>query len=96
MEADDPAVVDDAVDDSGGHVPVAEHIGPSAEFEVGGEDQASFLVTVGYDLEEQAGAFDVDGQIVEFVDDDQFGLADRGEFPVEALFGVGVGPGWRR
>ena len=30
MEAEDTAVVDDAVDDRGGHVPVAEHVAPSA------------------------------------------------------------------
>lgn len=34
MEAEDPAVVDDAVDDRGGHVPVAEHVAPSAGLEV--------------------------------------------------------------
>ncbi len=38
MEAEDPAVVDDAVDDRGGHVPVAEHVAPSAGLEVRGGD----------------------------------------------------------
>ncbi len=46
MEAEDPAVVDDAVDDRGGHVPVAEHVAPSAELEVRGEDDAAGLVAV--------------------------------------------------
>ena len=31
VESDDAAVVDDAVDDGGGHVAVAEHVAPSAE-----------------------------------------------------------------
>lgn len=34
MEADDPAMMDDVVDDRGGDVPVSEHIAPSAELEV--------------------------------------------------------------
>ena len=41
MEPDDASVVDDAVDDGGGHVAVAEHVAPSAELEVRGEDDAS-------------------------------------------------------
>ena len=40
MEAEDPAVVHDAVDDRGGHVPVAEHVAPSAGLEVRGGDDA--------------------------------------------------------
>ena len=36
MESDDAAVVDDAVDDGGGHVAVAGHVAPSAELEVRG------------------------------------------------------------
>ena len=46
VEAEDPAVVDDAVDDRGGHVPVAEHVAPSAELEVRSEDDAAGLVAV--------------------------------------------------
>ena len=46
MEAEDTAVVDDAVDDRGGHVPVAEHVAPSAGLEVRGEDDAAGLVAV--------------------------------------------------
>ena len=46
VEAEDPAVVDDAVDDRGGHVPVAEHVAPSAGLEVRGGDDAAGLVAV--------------------------------------------------
>ena len=76
MESDDAAVVDDAVDDGGGHVAVAEHVAPSAELEVRGEDDASPFVAVGDDLEQEPGAVDVDGQVSELVDDEQVGLAD--------------------
>ena len=61
----------DAVDDGGGHVAVAEHVAPSAELEVRGEDDASPFVAVGDDLEQEPGAVDVDGQVAELVDDEQ-------------------------
>lgn len=57
MEAEDTAVVDDAVDDRGGHVPVAEHVAPSAGLEVRGEDDAAGLVAVRDDLEQKPGCF---------------------------------------
>ena len=89
LEADESSVVDGAVDDRGGHVGVAEHAGPSAELDVGGVDDAPCLVAVRDDLEEQAAAFLVDGDVAELVEDDEPGLADHGELPVEpvVLFG---------
>ena len=77
VEADDPAVVHDAVYDRGGHVPVSEHVAPPAGLEVRGEDDAAGLVAVRDDLEQEPGSVDVDGQIAELVDDDQPGPADR-------------------
>ena len=65
MEAEDPAVVDDAVDDRGGHVPVAEHVAPPAGLEVRGEDDAAGLVAVRAGLEQKPGPVDVDGQVAE-------------------------------
>ena len=70
MEAEDPAVVDDAVDDRGGHVPVAEHVAPSAGLEVRGGDDAAGLVAVRAGLEQEPGPVDVDGQVAGLVDDD--------------------------
>ena len=90
MESDDAAMVDDAVDDGGGHVAVAEHVAPSAELEVRGEDDASPFVAVGDDLEQEPGAVDVDGQVSELVDDEQVGLADGLEFLVEPVLGFGL------
>lgn len=89
MEAEDPAVVDDAVDDRGGHVPVAEHVAPSAGLEVRGEDDAAGLVAVRDDLEQEAGPVDVDGQVAQFVDDDQPGLAYRLELGVQSVVVLG-------
>ena len=47
-------------------------------------------VAVGDDLEQEPGAVDVDGQVAEFVDDEQVGLADGLEFLVEPVLGFGL------
>ena len=44
LESDHASVVDGAVDERGGHVLVAEHAAPSAEFDVRGVDDAPSLV----------------------------------------------------
>lgn len=90
MEAEDPAVVDDAVDDRGGHVPVAEHVAPSAGLEVRGEDDAAGLVAVRDDLEQKPSPVDVDGQVAELVDDDQPGPAYRLELGVQSVVVLGL------
>lgn len=59
VEAEDPTVVDDAVDDRGGHVPVSEHVAPSAGLEVRGEDDAAGLVAVRAGLEQKPGPIDL-------------------------------------
>ena len=90
MKADDPAVVNDAVDDRGGHVPVSERVAPPAGLEVRGEDDAAGLVAVRDDLEQESGPVDVDGQVAELVDDDQPGLADRSELGVQPVLVLGL------
>ena len=90
VEADDPAVVHDAVYDRGGHVPVAEHVAPPAGLEVRGEDDAAGLVAVRDDLEQKPGPVDVDGQVAELVDDDQPGPADRLKLLVETVLVLGL------
>ena len=90
MEAEDPAVVDDAVDDRGGHVPVAEHVAPSAGLGVRGGDDAAGLVAVRAGLEQEPGPVDVDGQVAELVDDDQPGPAYRLELGVQSVVVLGL------
>lgn len=90
LESDHPAVVDGAVDDRGGHVGVAEDPAPSGELDVGGVDDALGLVRVGDDLEQEPAAFLVDGHVAEFVDDQERGSADHGEFPVEPIVRLGA------
>ena len=53
-------------------------------------DDAPCLVAVADDLEEEAAAFLVDGQVAELVDDQEPGLADAGEFPVEPVLLLGA------
>lgn len=76
-------MVDDSIDDRCGHVVVAEHGSPPGELEVRGQDQAAFLIRIGDDLEEEPGAFGVDGQVSELVDDEQFVLSQQGQFLIE-------------
>ena len=90
MEADDPAVVHDAVYDRGGHVPVSEHVAPPAGLEVRGEDDAAGLVAVRAGLEQEPGPVDVDGQVAELVDDDQPGPAYRFKLLVETVLVLGL------
>lgn len=90
MEAEDPAVVDDAVYDRGGHVPVAEHVAPPAGLEVRGEDDAAGLVAVRAGLEQEPGPVDVDGQVAELVDDGQPGPAYRLELGVQSVVVLGL------
>ena len=61
---------------------------PDSRFEA--DTHASGLVAVGYDLEQEARAFDVDGQVAQFVDDQQFCLADCLELGVEAVVVFGL------
>ena len=90
VEAEDPAVVDDAVDDRGGHVPVAGHVAPPAGLEVRGGDDAAGLVAVRAGLEQEPGPVDVDGQMAGLVDDDQPGPAHRLELGVQSVVVLGL------
>lgn len=71
-------------------IPVAEHVAPSAELEVRGEDDAAGLVAVRAGLEQEAGPVDVDGQMAGLVDDDQPGPAYRLELGVQSVVVLGV------
>lgn len=66
--ADEVSVVDESVDDGGGDVVVTEDGAPAGEFDVGGDDEAGFLVGVVDDLEEESCSFGVDGEVAELVD----------------------------
>ena len=52
-------MVDDAVDDGGGHVVITEDASPPGELQVGGDDQAALFIGFGDDLEQQTCSFGV-------------------------------------
>ena len=53
---DDVAVMGEPVEESGGHLGVAEDTGPFAEGEVGGEDDGGLLIEAADQVEEQLAA----------------------------------------
>jgi hypothetical protein len=58
----DVAVVDEPVDEGGGHDVVAQHVPPLLEALVAGEERTGVLVAVRYELEEQRHSCAADGQ----------------------------------
>jgi hypothetical protein len=91
FEADDLGVVDEAVDHGGGHDGVAEGLAPAPEGLVGGDDDAGALVAGRDELEEQVGGVSFEGDVADFVDDDERVAPEPGEFLVESPGGVGLG-----
>ena len=71
FEGENVGVVNDAVDHGGGDGLVAEDAAPAGKRQVAGEDQRGVLVSAGDELEEQVGGVLLEGQVADFVDDDQ-------------------------
>ena len=71
LDGDDFGVVDEAVDHGGGDDVVAEDFAPASEGLVAGDDQRGALVAAGDELEEQVRGFGFEGDVADFVDDDQ-------------------------
>jgi hypothetical protein len=69
---DDIAVVGQAVEQRGCHLGVAEHAGPFAEGEIGGDDDGRALVKPADEVEQQLAAGLSERQVTEFVEDDEF------------------------
>src|SRR4051794_6597333 len=65
---DDVGLVGDAVDDGLGETGVGEDLGPFAEGQVGGDDQAAAFVAFGDDLEDELGSALGQGQVAQLVD----------------------------
>ena len=87
---DDVRSVGEPVDDGFGEPRVGEHLGPFAEREVGGDDQAAAFVAFGEDLEDELGGAVGQRQIAQLVADDQLGAGvaadDAGELAVALGF----------
>ena len=68
---DDVAVVGEPVEHGGGHLGVAEHLGPVGEGKVRGDEQRRVLVELADQVEQKLAAGLAEGQIAQFVDDDE-------------------------
>ena len=68
---DDLAMMGQAVEQGCGHLGVAEDGRPFAEGEVGGDDDRGALVEPAHEVEEQLPAGLGEGQVAEFVEDDE-------------------------
>jgi hypothetical protein len=75
---DDIAMVGDAVEECGGHLGFAEHGGPFAEREVGGDDHRGPLVEFADKMEQQLAARARERQTAEFVEDDEIEPGELG------------------
>ena len=87
-------MVGQAVEQRGGHLGVAEDGGPFAESEVGGDDDRGALVEPAHQVEQQLAAGLGEGQVAEFVEDDEVAsdewvrgtaLASGAEFGLEVV-----------
>ena len=68
---DDVAVVSEAIEQRGGHLGVAEDTRPFAEGEIGGDDDRGAFVEPADEMEEELAAGLGEGQIAEFIEDDE-------------------------
>ena len=91
---DDLAMMGETVEQRGGHLGVAEDGWPFAEGEVGGDDDRGSLVEPAHQVEEQLPAGLSEGQVAEFVEDDEVAsdelvcgaaLASGAEFGLEVV-----------
>ena len=76
-------MVDDAVDDGGRHLVVAEHRAPPAGLEVGGDHRGLPLAGVREHLEQRARPVRVERQEARLVDDEEPGPPNGLRLPVQ-------------
>ena len=91
FDLDDDGVMQQAVEQGGGHDRIPEHFGPFGKASVGGQDHGAFLVACADQLEEQAGAFLGQWQVADLIDDEQCGSAHLAQFLVQLSAVVGLG-----
>ena len=88
---DDVAVVGQPIEQRGGHLGVAEDGGPFAEGEIGGDDDRGALVEPADEVEQELAAGLGEGQIAEFVENDEVEAGQMiGEPPLPSVAGLGL------
>jgi hypothetical protein len=86
---DDVTVMGQPVEQRSGHLGVAEHTGPFAEREIGGDDDGGALVEPADEMEQQLAAGLRKGQVTEFVEDDEVHPGQMlGEPPLPSVAGL--------
>jgi len=88
------AVVEQAVEDGGGHHRVAKDRAPLGDVAVAGDQQTATLVAARDELEEQVRGAGLEGQIAQRIDDRELGLGVDGQARLQAALAVGARPGW--
>ena len=90
---DDVAVVGQAIEQRGRHLGVAEHAGPFAEGQVCGDDDGGTLVKPADEVEQELAAGLGEGQIAEFIEDDEVHAGQMiGETALASIPGLGLEP----
>ena len=87
---DDVRSVGEPVDDGLREPRVGEYLGPFAEREVGGEDQASAFVAFGEDLEDELGGAVGQREVAELVEADELGAGVAADDACELLAALGL------
>src|SRR5919106_3472534 len=87
---DDFAVMGEPVEESGGHLGIAEDARPLAEGKVGGDDDRGAFIEAADQVEQQLAAGLGERQIAELVEDDE---VDAGEVVGDAALAAGAGLG---
>ena len=85
VHLEDVAAMGEAVQQRRGHAFALEHLAPIGEGQVAGDQQAGPLVTIGEHLEEQLRAGAAEGQVSEFIADEQVGLVQLGQETIELV-----------
>ncbi len=74
------------IEQCGGHLGIAEHAGPFAEAQVGGDDDAGAFIQLAQKVEEQCTARGTERQVSQLIQNHQVGLDQRlGNLPGLAL-----------
>ena len=90
---DDVAVVGQAIEQRGRHLGIAEDARPFAEGEIGGDDDRGALVEPADEVEQELAAGLSEGQIAEFVEDDEVHAGQViGDPTLPSVAGLGLEP----
>jgi hypothetical protein len=90
VEGEDDGAVQEPVEQGGGDGGVAEDLSPGPDAAVAGQDDGGFEVALGDDLEQGGGGFGGQGEVAEFVDDQEAGAVEEADGGGPASFDGGA------